>query len=412
MKRAIGISVLSGVVLLFAMATGFSLLYRLSYILLLVLPGSYIWGWLNLRWLDVRVERRTLRAQVGEPVVERITVRNTGPLPKSWLEVMDLTDIPGHDTGMSVSLSTRSFRSWRTSTVCRRRGVYTLGPIRVATGDPLGVFRLERRYAGSEQVIVYPAVVPLPHFQIAAADLPGEGPIRRRSHDITPHASSVRDYAPGDNVGRMHWPSSAKLGRLMVKEFDLGLTSDLWVLLDLDRESHVAQGDESTEEVAVTVAASIAARFLKAHLPVGLAASGNALELIPPDSGDLQSARIMDLLSQVHGEGAIPLAQALGGLGRRLHKSTSLVVVTASTSEAWLDAVRILALRNVRTSVVLVDGSSFGGPASPAPLIPGLADVGATAYLVKKGDDLSQTLTTPHVRPWISPAMALGRYSG
>ena len=411
MKRALGIYILAGIILLLALATGFSLLHRLFYVFLLALSGSYLWGWLNLRWLEVQVEHQNLRIHAGEPIVERITVRNRWRLPIPWLEVKELTDLLEHNTGMTFSLSGQAFRSWRTTTLCRRRGVYTLGPIRVVTGDPFGLFRFERRYGDIRQLIVLPAVVPLPHFEVAAADLPGGGPVRWHSQEITPHASMVRDYAPGDSVKRMHWPSSAKLGRLMVKEFDLGMTSDLWILLDLERDAQTLQADEGTDELAVTVAASVASRFLKTHRPVGLAVSGDRWDILPPSKGSLHSTSLMEMLAQARAEGTTPLAGAISHLDRWLSRYTSLVVVTPSSDSAWLDSLRTLAARNVRLSVVLVDGSSFGGAHTPAELLPTLTNTGALSYLLRKEDDLGRALTTSLYTPWTSPVIMMGKSS-
>ena len=249
-KRLFLVIALTLIVLLFALITGFPLLMRLFYVLALAMVAGYLWAWLSLRWLEVSIDRRTPRVHVGQPIDERITVRNTSFLPKPWLEVMELTDIPGHHTGQVVGLSGQGFRSWRTRTTSRRRGVFTLGPLRIATGDPFGLFRLERFYSGQQQVVVLPAVVPIPRFFIPSSELPGDGHLRLRSHQVSPHVASVRDYLPGDSLNRIHWPSTARQGRLMVKEFDLGFTSDIWVLLDMEASAHAAQEEDTTEELA------------------------------------------------------------------------------------------------------------------------------------------------------------------
>lgn len=395
MKRAIGVSLLAGIVLVFALVTGFSLLTRLFYVLALTVAGSFLWAWLSLRWLEIGVERRTPRVHVGALVDERITVRNQGWLPKPWLEVVELTDIPGHQSGMTVSLPGKGFRSWRTSTRSSRRGVYRLGPLRIATGDALGLFRLERQYAGSQQVLVLPAVLPIARFVIPSADMPGDGPVRQRSFDVTPHAASVRDYVPGDSVSRIHWPTSARTGQLAVKEFDLGLTSDVWVLLDLEAVSHLQDGEDSAEEMAVTAAASIARHLLLKGQPVGLAVNGQPLAMVPPDRGYLQDARFLDMLAQVNGDGAVPLHEAIAHVDPWLGRHTTLVVVTSSSSPRWLEALDNLAHRSVRLAAVLIDGATFGGGDSPRALLPALSELGATSYVVGKGDDMSRALSYP-----------------
>ena len=64
---------------------------------------------------------------------------------------------------------------------------------------------------------------------------PGDNTTRKRSHDLTPHAASVREYAFGDSISRVHWNSTARLGKLMSKEFDLDRSGDIWILVDLHR---------------------------------------------------------------------------------------------------------------------------------------------------------------------------------
>ena len=408
MKRTLGLLALTGIVLLFALVTGFTLFTRLFYVLVLTLAVSYLWPRLNLRWLEVRVDRRTPYIHVGEQLDERITVRNKGWLPKAWLEVVELTDIHEHHPGRTVSLAAKGFRSWRTSTRARRRGVYQLGPLRIATGDPFGLFRLERYYSDSQRVLVLPAVVPLSRFLIPPAGLPGDGPMRQRSHQITPHASSIREYLPGDTVSRIHWPTSARLGSLMVKEFDLGVTGDLWILLDLEAKVQAQDEEDSTDELAVTAAASIARYFLTARLPVGLAVNAGELALLPPDRGHVQDARILELLAQVKAEGVTPLVDAIANLDPSLSRHTTLVVVTPSPSEQWVVALGTLAHRNVRLAAVLVDGATFGGEKSPRDLLPALAELGTPAYLVGKGDNLTKALSHPFAGQWDGFASASG----
>ncbi|MBI2171081.1 MAG: DUF58 domain-containing protein [Chloroflexi bacterium] len=398
-KRSLLVLALTLIVLIFALVTGFPLLMRLFYVLTLAIAGGYLWAWLNLRWLEAHIERRTQRVHVGQPVEERITVRNTSFLPKPWLEVTDLTDIPGHYTGQVVGLTGRGFRSWRTRTLARRRGVFTLGPLRIATGDPFGVFRLERSYHGQQQVIVLPAVVPITRFFVPSADLTGDGQLRLRSQQVSPHVASVRDYLAGDSLSRIHWPSTARQGRLMVKEFDLGLTSDIWVLLDMEAAAHAAQGEETTEELAVTAAASLARYFLGRRLPVGFAASGADFSLLPPDSHGIQDGRILDLLSRAQANGDVSLVQAVARLDSLLTRHTTLVVVTPSAEPSWLEAMGVLGQRGVRLAAVLVDATSFGG-ADTSALAPLLRTLGVAPYVVGKGDNLAAALDHPVALHW------------
>ncbi|MBI4233221.1 MAG: DUF58 domain-containing protein [Chloroflexi bacterium] len=410
MKRSYAVLLLLAVTLVFGLATGFSLFYRLVYVLALAVAGTYLWTSLNLLWLTVEVQRRSTRAQVGDTIEERITIHNTGLLPKGWLEVQDLTDMAGYSTGMVVTLPSHGFRSWKASSVARRRGRYTLGPVRVAAGDPFGLFRKERRFLGSQELIVYPATAPLPYFRVLAADTPGEGPPRQRVQHITPHASSVRQYQAGDSLNRIHWPTTARLGQLMVKEFDLGLGSDLWVLVDLQRQAQAGAGEATTDEVMVTIAASITHKYLEAEMPVGLVAQGDRRYFLPAARGTGQLLQALENLALMRAEGTMPLGEVIASEGGRFNRFTTLVVITPSLDLDWVGGVESLAKRRVRVIAILVDPTSFDRSGSATRVLERLAEGGVTTYLVRQGDVLAQVLAHPY---GLSPHLAAaGRREG
>ena len=374
-------------------ATGFALFYRLFYILGLTLILGYLWNMISLQSLDVSVERRSRRVRVGDDVEERITIRNMGALPKPTLEVEDLTDLPGYSSGMAISLESKGFRSWRTQTPARRRGVYTMGPVRVSNTDAFGIFRREKFFCGSEQLIVYPRTQPLPEFAIPAADLSGESSTRRRSHDLTPHASSVREYAFGDSISRVHWRSTAKLGKLMSKEFDLGQSSDVWVLVDLHRDVQAGELEESTDEYAVSIGASLIRKYLESGMPAGLLSQGDQRYFLGADTGMGQFDRALEFLALSKAEGSVALESLLPREEKLWGYHSSLIVITPSARPEWVTALRELTRRRVRVAVVLLDGASFGGFFNTAELIPELYLAGIPPYLVRKGDDIPVALS-------------------
>ncbi|MES4793281.1 MAG: DUF58 domain-containing protein, partial [Chloroflexota bacterium] len=233
-----------------AFATGFWLLFRLVYIIALAIPLAWLYTWWNTRGLQAFADRRTSRAQVGQEALEIIEVRNTTILPKVWLEIEDPSGLPRHRSRRVVTIPPRRSRNWIVTTPLLRRGLYEWGPLTVTAVDPFGIFRRTRQFGQAQQILVYPPVFELPHFQAPPANLPGEGRYRRRTHYVTPNAAGIREYAPGDAFNRIHWRSTARTGELMVKTFELDPASDIWVILDLERRVHAGSGDDSTEEYA------------------------------------------------------------------------------------------------------------------------------------------------------------------
>ena len=391
--------VLMAVTIFTGMATGFGLFFRLLYILALTTIFSYLWNWLSIQWLSVDVDRRSRRVRVGDSVEERITVRNNSSLPRPVLEVEDLTDLPGYSSGMAVELSPKGFRSWRTLTPARKRGVYTMGPVRVSNTDAFGLFRREKLFCGTDQLTVYPRTFDLPQFAISSAHLSGESSARRRSHDLTPHAASVREYTFGDSISRIHWNTTARLGKLMSKEFDLGRSTDVWLLPDLHRDVQAGELEESTDEYGVSIAASLARKYLADRLPVGLISYGDQRYFLPADTGMGQFDRTMEFLAVSKAEGSTPLEALLPKEEQLWGYHSSLVVITSSHHPEWVTALKELTRRRVRVAVVLLDGMSFGGMFDTMQLVSELYLAGIPPYVVRQGDDipvaLSRTFTSP-----------------
>jgi len=385
--------VLLSVAAFVAMGTGFWLLFRLTYVLGLAIPVAWIIARYNTMHLEVEAERRTDRAQVGQEAQEIIEIRNHFWLPKLWLEVEDPSDMPGHRSRRVVVVPPRRSRNWVVNTPLVRRGLYDWGPVRVVSSDPFGLFRRVREFGGREQILVYPPVFDLPHFQAPPANLPGEGRFRRRTHYVTPNASGVRQYAPGDAYNRIHWRSTARTGELMVKTFELDPASDIWVILDLERRVHAGSGDESTEEYGVRVAASVARHYLVQNRSVGVITFGRDLRIVEPERGGQQMTRVLETLATVRAVGDAPLGNILYEEQRRFGRHTTLVIVTSSTDDSWLTAIQSLTQRGVRAATVLIDPSSFGGGSSPLMMYGELTASDIPTYVVRRGDDLGLALS-------------------
>jgi len=380
------------VALFIAFGTGFWLLFRLAWVIGLTVPAAWVISWYGTRSLDVTAERRTDRAQVGQEAQEVIEVHNRGILPKLWLEVDDPSGMPGHHSRRVIVAGSRHTKSWIVDTPLLRRGLYDWGPVRVVGTDPFGLFRRVKLFGGQQQILVYPPVTDLPHFQAPPANLPGEGRFRRRTHYVTPNASGIREYAPGDAFNRIHWASTARTGEIMVKTFELDPASDIWVVLDMERRVNAGRGDLSTEEHGVRVAASVARHYLVQNRTVGLITFGKDLRVIEAERGAQQLTRILETLATVAAVGDAPLGNILFEEQRRFGRHTTLVIVTAATDDSWLSGLLSLTQRGVKAAVVLVDPSTFGSSQSPLMMYGALTAADVPTYVVRKGDDLSLAL--------------------
>lgn len=403
--RPFGLVLLALLLFTAAQGTGIDLFFHLSYLLISIVIVAYLWAWLNLRGLSVRREVFIHRAQVGDVVRERVTLVNHWFLPKLWIEVIDRSNLPEHGAGFVVYLPGYEQRRQVIRTPCTMRGKFRLGPVTLASSDLLGLFRLQRDIAGDNEILVYPRTVALPGFVLPGAELPGGQDLRRRAHHVTPNVAAIRDYQPGDSFNRIHWRSTARLGRLIVKEFELDPTAEMYVVLDMHEYVQQAwwpaegtsnrrsqRTAESTEEYAVHAAASIARHALDRNRAVGLIAWGQRREVIPPEREARQLYKILEALAELRAYGSASLAEALSAESARFGRNCTLVVITPSPDERWVTGVQHLLYRGVRIVAVLIDAQSFGGGRSNEPVRMRLAELRVPTYAWGRGQSLAAAL--------------------
>ena len=397
-RRAIGMAALLVVVAFYALGTGFDFFFRFLYVLLLISGIGFSWAWLNLRGIDLSVTREANRGQVGGYLVGRVSIVNRTRLPKSWLEVAEATGPSADTSGRGLALVREQVRSWRIRTYLAKRGVFRSGQVRVVSQDPFGLFRLHREFLDPNPFIVFPAIEPLPGLDARFAGLPSDSRVTRHWEQITTDVASIRGYIEGDSMRRIHWPYTARMNELMVKEFDMGLSAEAWVLLDMHEDSHFGvdlDDVDNTEELSVTVAASIVGRLMDQSMPVGLASNGDKEHVYRPDSSPEQRERLMETLSEVRAQGQRPLQQFIYDIRSHLNRYNALTVVTSSIDTRWVASLNDLRRQGVEVAVVLVDRSSFGSPENMDGPVEALSASLIPAYVVRRGDALNDSLQTP-----------------
>jgi hypothetical protein len=119
------------------------------------------------------------------------------------------------------------------------------------------------------------------------------------------------DDAAGDDRPPLRAGPTARLGEIQVKEFDLEQTADAWIFLDLDAGVELGSGDDSTTEVAVRIAASIADKALAENRAVGLTTTGHRMTVLPADRGAPQRHKNLQRLAAVEADGRAPQDEAL-----------------------------------------------------------------------------------------------------
>jgi len=358
MIRRFQLLVVAAILLVSAFSTELEHLFYLIYLAILVIGGSYILTRLGLADLEAGYAVSQLTGHVGDRLQVTYTLRNTSRLPKPWLEIHNPTTLPGGLPGRALTLGTRSERSWLVRAPLLRRGHFRIEPLQIRTGDPFGFFEASASVGQGIAVVVYPRIERLPMWRLPAASIEGSHAAPERTMQTTPLATAVRPYAPGDSFNRIHWKSTARHGEIQVKEFELEQTADAWIFLDLDRSVQAGRGEESTVEVAVRVAASIADKALLENRAVGMTVNAHRMAILPADRGSRQHLKVMQLLAAVEGDGSTPLAESLVAAAGRLRRGMTAIVITPSLDPAWVRPIAALRTRGIGSVVVTVDAAA------------------------------------------------------
>ena len=215
-----------------------------------VLLAIFAWGWTRLVISKLTFERvaREQRANVGDVFEETFKLNNRGVLPAPWIEIVNKTTLPfAAGSRLFTLVLGKQLRSYMARTWLTRRGRFELGPTRITVGDPFGLFATSKEYKSKDSLIVFPMIHEIYSFQTPQGVLTGGQVIRKKSPDITPHAAGVREYVHGDAMKRIHWATSARRNRLMVKEFEQDPQAEIWLYLDAHQIVHYQKRHEQQE---------------------------------------------------------------------------------------------------------------------------------------------------------------------
>jgi uncharacterized protein (DUF58 family) len=388
---------------------------RFLYLGALVIVLSWLWTQISLRGVSVKRRTRSLRASVGDTFEEHFELANDSRIGKLWVELYNESNMPGaHGSRLLTMIGRRQKRTHLARTWLFRRGGYKLGPTRLISGDPFGLFRTEKFFPAEHSLVVLPIIYEISSFLSPPGLLPGGQVIRRKALDITPHASGIREYVPGDPMKRIHWPSTARRGQLIVKEFEQDPHAEVWLFLDAQHTVHWEKPFETPEafadgwmldrrpkfelppsslEYAISITASLAHYYLRQPRAVGLVTATPQFRVIPAEWSERQEGKILETLAFIVPEGELSIAALVAAQAGQLPQGSSAVLVTPTVHPELLSAVGDLQRRSMRPVVVLLVADSFGGPKGGETLYNSLLQRNIPVCRIYCGADLSLELS-------------------
>jgi uncharacterized protein (DUF58 family) len=314
------------------------------------------------------------RVEKGRPAIAVIHVTNLSPRTLSPLPIEQrLGDTPIRALLPRLRGGERGLRTYRLPT--DRRGVFEVGPVEIVRADPFGLCRTVQRLGGPQRIAVHPRLLHL-HPIPAGISRHLEGP----SSDMSPQGSvtfhRLREYAVGDDLRLVHWPSTARIGQLVVRHNVDTAQPYSVILTDLRPRAYSAE----TFEEAVDVTASLVVSLAVGPAPIQLRLT-NGDQLGGPSHRD--PVPLVDYLTEVGPFADGSLDAQLQRL-RRDRGGTALVVVTGQLDLESLPTIAALRRRFDRVIVV-----SMATRARRVPIYPGLTVVPAAT-----ADELARAWNT------------------
>ncbi len=245
----------------------------------------------------------------------------------------------------------------------RRWGIYSVGPLELTTADAMGLFHADCALPQVDIFSVFPRVYEVAGLerlgarasltpQETTAGRPGQGAV----------FLGARDYRPGDDLRRIHWPATARRGAPVVKEVEVDLVPYFSLVLDLDKAHRAGTGRKSTLEYVVRVAASLLWTAVRRGDFVQLFAEGAKPLFVPPGHGEMHLTAALHELIQLQQDGTTPLMEVVDQHLAHYPPGSTVGVLSGTISvehARLLSTLEAFRSRGVRPLLIFVNSYSF-----------------------------------------------------
>ncbi len=346
-------------------------------------------AWVGLAGGPIVLRRRAGRGLhfEGEDVWVTLEAIPEARLPPPSLAVRE----QGPRLGERRTALARGRRSYRGTYVLEavRRGRYSVEQAVAVLEDPFGLAHAEVALEPGAALVVYPRLVELGALfsETGAHAQEGRRLLLRRPSGFDLH--SVREYEQGESLRKVHWPTTARRGRLMVKELEDSPRDEIAIVLDTDERGVAGNSFDEAVRAAGSILRTHVARGRRCLL---------VLNAVPPLTvpvvsleGDWRAA--LDALAAVETGWAPALEETLARAGGPAARALELVVVTSRIAAGLSRELARRAGAGQGVSLVWVDSPSFAGrPSTTEPELLRLSTAGVAIAVVREGDDLGSIL--------------------
>jgi len=353
-----------------------------------VLISLILLGWgLNAVSKKYGLQNVTYRRNISQAVVEideefQLTtiLENNQLFPVTFLQVeeklpamleykfkadaMSTSEYVLHKTTLLLKPYERVSRVY--SVVAKRRGRYSFKHVILTGGDMLGLDTTNKEIECEQEVVVLPRPLNLEQNIRPYGNCYGDISVRRWIIDDPVLMTGVREYTGFEPERTIHWPSTLKSGRLMVKKFDYTTDNSVMILLNIESVKpfwlNIAQ--EKIEK-CISLTRGVVDEFEQANIPYGLcsnahiSSSSNSLNFINAGIGAYHYAEIVENLGRLTNNPNLGFEDLLSAITRPGERYTTYVVITPTVLEPYIDGLNRLSAQTARTVLVSLDETNL-----------------------------------------------------
>ncbi len=387
---------------------------RTIYLLISLMIISAVLTLVNSDKIKLNRKTRETRQLVGQYFVERYEIENNKKQPVLWATVVDLSNISTKKNKKIVAwIPGSSTREYIQRTLLQKRGIFTLGPTRVVTGDPFGFFEKSIQFDSIEKIVILPSYQKLKYFPEPTGYLSGGVARKTRNTEVSPYAVSVRDYYPGDPLRRIDWKTTARLEKLMVKEFEEDPQSTVWIFLDSDanyvyenknkktiikestfiwqkKNSDQSNWYQNSFEQQISIAASICDYYIFNNRFVGFYANGQKVISISPEGGVRQLDKVLEMLASLNPTQDQEISELLFSQSNRLGNASTLVIISSNTGLGFVESLKHLHQKRYSIILISIDPVSFNQQKNVGDFYSVIESLGIKLIIVQNGQPLGE----------------------
>lgn len=318
-------------------------------------------------WLVARTQFRLscqrvispVRVPAGEPATVRVTLDNISRVPTGVMLLEDTLPytLGGRPRFVVDRVPAGASRTVHYEAKAELRGRYRIGPLRLRLADPFGLVELTRGFSSTDVLTAVPTVHPLPTLGLGGAWSTGGDSSSRSVSVQGDEDAATREYRDGDDLRKVHWRSTARIGKLMVRREEQPWQTRAAMLLDARLSRHRGEGAGSSFEWSVTAAASIGIHLGRLGYSLRLFSDGG--ELHTGTDGDFSTGHLLlDQLAVFATSSNLELDRGVAAL-RHANEDGLLVALLGDVGPDEAQALATGRSGTARSIAVLCDVSSW-----------------------------------------------------